>query len=67
MINVIERLWVSASKGKTEKLLLNRDYLGRLQRVGGLEGGSGIILEQRLANYILRAKFISPVSLQPKS
>ena len=35
MINVIERLWVSASKGKREKLLLNRDYWGRLRRVGG--------------------------------
>lgn len=31
MINVIERLWVSPLKSKREKLLLSRDYLGRLQ------------------------------------
>lgn len=31
MINVIERLWVSALESKREKLLLSRGYLGRLQ------------------------------------
>ena len=53
VINAIEGLYVSALKVKREKLLPRRDYQGRSL------GGSGVVLEQGLANYIPRAKSIT--------